>query len=439
MSAVIRHDNLGSRTPPFKFGDMPTDYGQFLKDLTDATPGLRQWDGTLKVTKRDFAASTASPVYATAGVMMDLNVGQPTCAVGFAVGSGVSRFCSNYAMNIDTGGRFPFGQRIAHTTEPPITDIITLPPYNNEGFGESVTNIVLAIPKAIADRLATAGNIESLGVTSKVLDIPSYYKEQMFTSVNHGAIIRARVLPNKSILFIGDNSKYGLASYTYNYDTATLNMYYTSYYHNRVGTTRSCAILRSEGSKFSLVKPDRATTNTLLVYNGEANTSAVTFGVVLSSGASLLNAAGAIESSFNRYLVACEGSSVTNMYKTMVLEGPNNTFRNYDIPVVGNKFGKVTMAKTVGDGIGVVTSEIYSAYAHNLVAHGITNDGAAYKVKVNTAAMPAGMQPDLISNGGVYIGNKIYQFSGHSLITYELVGVGAPPLEYQMHPYINHS
>jgi hypothetical protein len=433
MSHVIRHDNL-NRRESLKFGDMPMDYGQFLKDMTDATPGLRDWDGTLKITVKPFTASTGGINSFVTGSYIE-----PGGNDVFAISAGLDGADNVIVKTIMSGttGYSGFGERLANApanvkqgsiiSVPTEDNIVTVVDFHSENNNAALM-VVHGYHKDTHYRhyRQTMATTQATNVALNRVNVGPAIALQDGTALIFPDYVNIAAVPGPLYIAIM-NKLVSSNTYTPSYQSRANNIpagaYAFKYMFRNSTNTAIYAPVWGQDKKFIKVGVGVGSV-------GAPALQAVDYPYSFFSFIGSIDFANGLR----QLVVGTPKNHISRVFNTLDDTGASGWGSTS-----ANENCCFSAAKTIGDGIGVILP------AGNELGHGwpVGVNASPNKNIVNIHQrmdnLPVTGSTGSKDVGCVYVGNKIFQLFDNKLITYELVGVGAPPLEYQMHPYINHS
>jgi hypothetical protein len=419
------------------------DYGQFLKDMTAATPGLKEWDGTLKITIKPFTASPGTVYFCLGSIMAATGnarmlITRPPNGETRALNFTTAGYSNGVKFSLPTGGMTAyFSGLFGLVSDKYKSAFITLPSgsintaYPNTGSGW--------VNSACVDVDDTVGGFFR-GLSAAELD-------SLFYSLHvsrYVAIANAIALQNGKLLIFPRNklatdSNIRISIMSYDLSTGAFTPSFSWYTYSPATYFTNQALLDMASCVW------RNNANTRIFFNtgdAKAISQSSTFCINIGSSgdpygsASYINtisACGAISYSDDTCLLFPKEARGSTQATNKIVRFNNNTGAS-TTAFTTSILRAYSGVKQLGDGIGIaLPSGRYNSGSTPSVA---TVNGNTFK---DTPIPELTNIGDIYSQGCCYLGNKIYQLFGQRFITYELVGVGAPPIEYQMHPYINHT
>jgi alpha-tubulin suppressor-like RCC1 family protein len=411
-----------------KADDFSMGRGKFFEDLTAATPGLAEWDGTLKITSTPFGLDWPDNSNITCGML--INEEEIIIAAdinnGTSIGGGYE---SIYVLNLATGaftslyksapgpramrlykglygtGRAPYVRAnffgVLLSNGPPADTGIYFSGHNFRLDSNTVLPSVRMVANANGDAIgALLGQDVRYPVSPGIC---TNLGKLIIQGGSNGAIVEIEAngfvgtvlstgnTPFRSEVAIADRGNGWVAFVGYKNDNFIC--YYPFTDRTEMKTLTGLGAYGAIGA----IENYWSTSETMLLAPTALTTSAL------------------------RYLaVSPWGSSATLSQST-----PN----------------RFMGAKTVGNGIGVMLPHHQDATGRNARTATAVKMTQGLITWTKDTASPSGYNGSTgaLHRGIIYRGNKLHWFTPKEFHTAELVGVKPPPIEYQLHPYLNHT
>jgi hypothetical protein len=456
MGSSVRHDNLRSRKQPLKYGDFPENYGQFLKDMTDATPGLRDWDGTMEITAKKYTASPGEAYF-----LLGSRAGQQRGSM--VLRQSILRVVSSgnrgedRLLNLvpDSSGAYNYGY--TYTSNAAIGAIApNILPYSSQltlQCNPESEQLSLVLPKGILQSghsvdmmlgLAVA-RVDQVGGTSVPIPFSNQQLAGLITVTNGTKIGPAVALPGKRALIFQNNAvsggriNVGVMAYEHTATTfsptfssvtvtATTARDYVDLHTYTIRKMDGTAIYAPYTYAAGVMNGNKVDTRTYAVsnYNLNESTLSVSIGTVDCSDGLHMAVYGSKISAGTSYM-----RSFNDITESIVYNAPMKRAAIF------------SGVKQIGDGIGICvpTGAEPTRFTNPMAVAVMKKPGEAY-FRFKEYDVPLN-QLDAVSRGCCLLSNPtktaLYQMTATHLIEYKLVGVGPIPPEYQCHPYINHT
>jgi hypothetical protein len=465
MSVIhpIKNDLTQNTTPP-AWNEM-IDYGEFLKRLTAATPGLAQWDGTLKITKQAIKATGWSGGVFDLG-LIDVAFKRNSNEIVNSSYSYLQRGTARYSIPgapynpYQSGLWYRLGyDPVAYGFDHSATTtgaFATVRPYKvhlmlrskhvniQQGlalpFGDLSQLNTSANPQQwrvhfmydnnrLADRGDPGWNHTSMNDSAPLIEAMSGHCIGSAVLLNDGRVLMfpANQIGSEatSLGILGTNNSVVTTNWTYE---KVLPTGFSVLPTTVVSRTHNNVIIRNNaGTVFYASVTTPTWSNNYMTKATVGSGGAITWTALPVDPEVKEHIIGVIDKSDDTcVLIANNGNAGFRTFNKLTGRASSTSLpKRQDIPYAG--------VKTIGDGIGIAYGKHGTATDYATVFYdGLTK----IREYTTTQGTTLGNQE---SQGAIYLGNKIYHLGAWCMTIYELVGVGAPPIEFQLHPYMNHS
>jgi alpha-tubulin suppressor-like RCC1 family protein len=410
-----------------KADDFSMGRGKFFEDLTKATPGLAEWDGTLKITGKAFGQDWPEGSNITCGILLDEeNIMLSVDSYG-TTGLFPDTRHKLYKLNLATGAFVYLGQNTDAST---VDNIIKQMSAVGKDLGIWMPGT--RVQGTAAAHIRRVSNFNENAPTALAISFSEISRlwtdmgaDYTYPVGNSGICVDK----GKWALHGGANGAIALVDIEATTNPALVYEILTT---GNTPFRSEVAIGDRGGPNGWIAFIGYNTQNMLCYYPHEGRTVPYNIPALANYGA-----IGSIDyyDSGDHCLLAPAGAGLDAL--PLLVARPWGSYT----PLAATTPYRFMGAKTIGNGIGVMLPHVQR--------YGTQNDNGCLAIRHNgvSVQMQKLTQVTRVFNqvggalhkGVIYRGNKLHWFTPRTFWTAELVGVKPPPIEYQLHPYLNHT